>query len=199
MSAKKARPSKKRADLDISVEVPAWVDGIPDRRLRSDLWFAFAHRALAVARGAEDGLRGRSLLRRGDALMARVEKRPSTKAAAKTVCDADDLYSEAQYADLPTWREQLREVRALGREAAERRGRPRRDLLIRASRLIVGICSAGEPRDKVERATFRRAEWKAEMLISGIANDCVGCVAEEKVSDEAESPEEARARKRLRA
>ena len=72
------------------------------------------------------------------------------------------------------WRDRLREVRRLAREAGKARGKRRRILLILAAKIIVAL---REPR--AERAAFDRAERKAEVLIGRLAHACVGCLAME--------------------
>lgn len=79
----------------------------------------------------------------------------------------------------PRWHTELAEVDRLAQEAEAARGERRRQLLVRAARILVRVVLAGEPR--VGREAFRKAEWAAEVRVGGLARDCVGCLAEQRI------------------
>lgn len=79
------------------------------------------------------------------------------------------------------WRDRLRKVRQLGREAEHVGGMYRRNLLIQASRILVQLVVNTEPRDRQERVQFQQALLEAENWIHELAQECIGCLSEEEI------------------
>ena len=104
----------RRDPYDIRDGMPEWVRQLTDEFFQNDVEHALGMRHIYVQRGAKRTAKDRELLRRGDAILARVEKRPTQKNAVDLVSEAEDLYrSTCARVDLGvTWPEWLRAVDA---------------------------------------------------------------------------------------
>lgn len=81
------------------------------------------------------------------------------------------------------WREGMRQLRELVGEAENARGKVRRELLVRAARIVVDL-EASEPVTPRKWKGRERAIVAMERAVGDLARDCVGCLAMERLDGE---------------